>query len=158
MKWGAQHQFAGRNIQYPNTWIPKYFLENAPELFEGLDSRAGLSPGYWIWLSLNVTNCKFNTVQMIQIKHKEISVVCFSSVQFLDWFRIGFYTVYICHGRIRLRMRIVLKALSSFPLIQLPKFWTILRNLLNTEFCKWRILEYCRNCRGVTYVQVLWNT
>ena len=24
--------------------------------------------------------------------------------------------------------------------------------LLNTEFCKWEILEYCRNGRGVTYI------
>ena len=26
-------------------------------------------------------------------------------------------------------------------------------NLLNTEFCKWGILEYCRNGRGVTYIK-----
>ena len=24
--------------------------------------------------------------------------------------------------------------------------------LLNTEFCKWGILEYCKNGRGVTYI------
>ena len=24
--------------------------------------------------------------------------------------------------------------------------------LLNTELCKWEILQYCRNCRGVTYI------
>ena len=103
---------------------------------------------------------------------------------------------YKCHGRIRLWMRIVLKALSFFPVIQtsqvLDYFLFLLRPdlqfvthfyvkervnfinfkrkwvcilidlvknrairylkysqcFLNTEFCKWGILEYCRNGRG----------